>query len=345
MRIAIVNDVALAVEAMRRIVLSTGDHLLAWTARDGAEALDLCTRDRPDLILMDLFMPKLDGVEATRRIMARTPCAIVVVTADVHRHASKVFEAMRVGALDAVNTPVLARSGARTGATPLLAKIETMRRLVGTARANAPSALSPHPRGQPARHCPPLIGIGASAGGPTALATVLGSLPANLPAAVVIVQHVDAEFAPSLAKWLGGRTPLRVRLAREGDHPEPGTALLAGQNRHLVLTSPTRLAYAEQPAECAYRPSVDLFFQSANRFWRGDVIGVVLSGMGRDGAVGLRVLRANGHHTIAQDRPSSTAYGMPRAAAELHAAAEILALDRIGRRLGNLVTQKVKAHG
>lgn len=345
MRIAIVNDVALAIEAMRRIVLSTEEYRLAWIARDGAEALDFCTRDRPDLILMDLFMPRLDGVEATRRIMARTPCAIIVVTADVKHHASKVFEAMGAGALDAVNTPGLAGSGPRTGAAPLLTKIQTIRKLVGAAPPNGPSALPPHLRNRAVRHYTPLIGLGASAGGPTALATVLGSLPANLPAAVVIVQHVDAEFAPGLAKWLGGRTPLRVRLAREGDRPEPGTALLAGQDCHLVLTSSTRLAYAEQPADCAYRPSVDLLFRSANRFWRGDVIGVVLSGMGRDGAEGLSVLRANGHHTIAQDRPSSAAYGMPGAAAELHAAAEVLALAKIGPRLRDLVTQKVKAHG
>jgi two-component system response regulator WspF len=345
MRIAIVNDVALAIDALRRIVLSTKEHHLAWIARDGAEALDLCTRDTPDLILMDLFMPKLDGVEATRRIMARAPCAIVIVTADVKHHASKVFEAMGVGALDAVNTPVLECPGTRTGAAPLLAKIETMRRLVGTTRTNAPSAMPPHPRGQPAHHSPPLIGLGASAGGPTALATVLSRLPADFPAAVVIVQHMDAKFAPGLADWLGGRTPLRVRLACEGERPETGTALLAGQNCHLVLTSPTRLAYIEQPADCAYRPSVNLLFQSASRVWRGDVIGVVLSGMGRDGAEGLRALRASGHHTIAQDCPSSTAYGMPRAAAELHAAAEILALDKIGPRLRNIVTQKVQAHG
>jgi two-component system response regulator WspF len=174
---------------------------------------------------------------------------------------------------------------------------------------------------------------------------VLAHLPADFPAAVVVVQHVDAQFASGLADWLDGQTRLPVRLAREGDRPEPGTVLLAGQDRHLVFAGPTRLAYASQPADCAYRPSVDLFFKSANRFWPGDVIGVVLSGMGRDGAEGLRALRADGHHTIAQDRLSSTAYGMPGAAAELQAASEILALDKIGPRLRNIVSQQVTAHG
>ena len=131
MRIALVNDVVTALEAMRRVVFSTREHRLAWIAHDGAEALELCACDTPDLILMDLIMPRMNGVESTRRIMARTPCAIVVVTADVTHHASKVFEAMGAGALDAVNTPVLECPGAHRSAQALLAKIETIRKLIG----------------------------------------------------------------------------------------------------------------------------------------------------------------------------------------------------------------------
>src|SRR2546425_4903814 len=131
MRIAIVNDVLLAVEALRRVVASARSHQLAWIARDGLEAVERCAGDTPDLILMDLIMPKLDGVEATRRIMATTPCAIVVVTASVEDNSSRVFEAMGAGALDAVNTPVLEQPGAPDGAGALLAKIETIRRLIG----------------------------------------------------------------------------------------------------------------------------------------------------------------------------------------------------------------------
>jgi two-component system response regulator WspF len=345
MRIALVNDVVTAVEAMRRVVLSTREHRLAWIAHDGAEALDLCARDTPDLILMDLIMPRMDGVESTRRIMARTPCAIVVVTADVNDHSSRVFEAMGAGALDAVNTPVLEHPDARGSAQDLLAKIETIRKLIGTDRVRSQSALSSPGARQPEHLRDQLIGIGASAGGPTALAKVLAHLPGDFPAPVVIVQHVDAQFTAGLANWLGGHTALRVRLAHDGDRPEAGTALLAGQDDHLLFASPVRLAYTCQPLDCAYRPSVDLFFKSANRFWPSDVIGVVLTGMGRDGAEGLRVLHSNGHHTIAQDHPSSAAYGMPGAAAELHAASEILALDKIGPRLRNIVAQRLRVHG
>src|SRR5437667_1691200 len=134
MRIAIVNDLLMAVEAMRRVIVKAGRDQVAWIARDGAEAVSRCAEDRPDLILMDLIMPKMDGVEATRRIMATTPCAIVAVTASVEDNSSKVFEAMGAGALDAVNTPVLENPGTGEGGNALLAKIETIRRLLGGGR-------------------------------------------------------------------------------------------------------------------------------------------------------------------------------------------------------------------
>src|SRR4051794_38304977 len=169
MRIAIVNDVFMAVEAVRRVIAGGSGHELAWIALNGEEAVARCAADTPDLILMDLVMPKMDGVEATRRIMASTPCAIVVVTASVDDNSSKVFEAMGAGALDAVNTPVMETPGVGDGAGALLGKIETIRKLIGSpgpARATAREeavAQSSEPSG-----C--LVAIGASAGGPAAVA-------------------------------------------------------------------------------------------------------------------------------------------------------------------------------
>ena len=343
MRIAIVNDLVMAVEAMRRVLAGSPEHHLAWVAQNGREAVEHCARDTPDLVLMDLIMPNLDGVEATRQIMAQNPCAIVVVTASVNDHSSKVFEAMGAGALDAVNTPILTDSspaGAGTaGADALLRKIETIRKLLGAGSSKKTAGKAPvvfHPPPQPE----PLVAIGASAGGPAALAKILAPLPPNFPAAVIVIQHVDEQFAPGLADWLGYQTQLSVRLAQDDDRPKPGTVLMAGQDNHLVFVSPTRLGYVRQPLDCSYRPSVDVFFKSVARFWPGDAIGVVLTGMGRDGAEGLKLLHSMGHRTIVQNQASSAVYGMPKAAAELNAASEILPLDRIGPRLATLMLRK-----
>jgi two-component system, chemotaxis family, response regulator WspF len=342
-RIAIVNDLMMAVEAMRRVLAGHSDHQLAWVARDGREAVECCARDTPDLVLMDLIMPNLDGVEATRQIMAKNPCAIVVVTASVNDHSAKVFEAMGAGALDAVNTPILAGacpSGAETsGADALSRKIETISRLLGAGSLKRTVVAPPvvfHPPPQP----DPLVAIGASAGGPAALARILAPLPPNFPAAIIVIQHVDEQFAPGLADWLGYQTQLSVRLAQDDDRPKPGTVLMAGQDSHLVFVSPTRLGYVRQPLDCSYRPSVDVFFKSVARFWPGGAVGVLLTGMGRDGAEGLKLLHSMGHRTIVQNQASSAVYGMPKAAAELHAASEILPLDRIGSRLATLMLRK-----
>lgn len=340
MRIAIVNDLFMAVEAMRRVLASATGHRIAWIARDGLEAVERCAQDRPDLILMDLIMPRMDGIEATRRIMAKTPCAIVVVTASIEESTSRVFEAMGAGALDAVNTPVLSEPGSLAGAKALLHKIDIISRLIGPTpgvRRDLPALTTVRP---PKRLPSCLVAIGASAGGPSALAKVLGALPARFPAAVVIVQHVDEQFAPSLANWLQSQTALPVRLAEFADRPQTGTVYLAAKADHLVLTEHGQLGYTPLPDDCWYRPSVDVFFKSVARHWHDSAVGVLLTGMGRDGAEGLKALRDRGCLTISQDASSCAVYGMPKAAAELDAASEILTLDKIGPRLTNMFAQR-----
>lgn len=330
MNIAIVNDLPSAVEALRRALALRPGYRLLWVASDGIEAVERCAREPPDLVLMDLVMPRMDGVEATRRIMASTPCAILIVTVDVGAQSTRVFEAMGHGALDAVDTPQLGLGDGRAGAAPLLAKIDLLGKLIAD-------------RGHPERNglvVPPpgelLLAIGASAGGPAALAHILAVLPPDLDAATVVVQHVDRQFAPGMAQWLNQGSRLPVRVAAENDAPQRGVVLLAATNDHLVLKSAQRLGYTREPLSNVYRPSVDVFFQSVCRLWRGPAIGVLLTGMGRDGALGLKALRNRGCHTIAQDEGSSAVYGMPKAAVKLQAAVEVLPLERIASRLAAL---------
>jgi two-component system, chemotaxis family, response regulator WspF len=184
MRIAIVNDMMMAVETLRRVVMTVKDYQVAWIAHDGAEAVSKCAQDTPDMILMDLIMPIMDGVEATRQIMKNSPCAIVVVTASVEKNASQVFEAMGYGALDAVSTPVLGASGNPQAAQAMLAKIVTIGKLIGKSNTNSKSRIlteTPKSVFSPlASRVPPLVVIGSSTGGPNALAKILSRLPASL---------------------------------------------------------------------------------------------------------------------------------------------------------------------
>lgn len=327
MRIAIVNDSRIAVEAMRRVLAASPQHEIAWVACDGAEALAQCARDTPDLVLMDIFMPVMDGVETTRRIMQDSPCAVVVVTTDVQHSSAKVFDAMSVGALDAVNTPAWEHVHGEA-AQSLLRKVDNIARLIGAASRNPrraePSAVVRRP---------PLVAIGASTGGPNALATILSRLPADLPAAVVIIQHVDAQFAANLASWLAKQCVLPVRLAGEGDTPMVGTVLLAATNDHLVLRADGTLHYTPNPADYPYRPSVDVFFDSLVEFGSRRSVAALLTGMGRDGAKGLRRLKKASWHTLAQDQASCAVYGMPKAAAELDATVEILTPEGIAEAI------------
>lgn len=335
MNIGIVNDLPLAVEAMRRAIALRAGHRVLWVAIDGAQAVDFCIAQPPDIVLMDLIMPKFDGVEATRRIMARAPCAILVVTSSVGANAWRVYEAMGAGALDAVDTPTLGDGGLGDASQPLLAKIDQIGRLLEN-----PLAYRQRPGTSLRRGRVPLVAIGASAGGPTALATVLGKLPADFGAAIVIVQHVDKAFAHGMAQWLDGQTALTVRIGLAGDQPQPGEAILAATNDHLQLTRAGSLDYTREPADLPYRPSVDVFFHSMVEHWQGDAVGVLLTGMGRDGAIGLKAMRAKGYHTIAQDEATSAVYGMPKAAAALDAARLILPLGSISDELAAVVKRR-----
>jgi two-component system response regulator WspF len=327
-RIGIVNDVMLATAALRRVVAATPGCTVAWTAANGAEAVDKAAADPVDLILMDLIMPVMDGVEATRRIMQGSPCAILIVTSTVTGHLDMVYDAMSLGALDAIQTPSLGLSGAIDGARPLQDKIAIVTKLLrpagrATANGTAQAALPEEP---------PLIAIGSSTGGPQAVSEIIQAFPAALPAAVVIVQHVDEHFAAGLAEWLTRRCSRPVRPAREGDRLTAGQIVIAAGPDHLVIGAGGRLTYTAEPRDSSYKPSVDAFFQSAARRRGLKGCGVLLTGMGRDGADGLLAMRKAGFHTIAQDRQTSVVWGMPKAAAEIGAAIDVLPISAIGPR-------------
>jgi two-component system response regulator WspF len=329
MRIAIVNDLALAREVLRRVVQSVPGYTVAWYAEDGEVAVRKATADRPDAILMDLVMPRVDGAEATRRIMRETPCPVLVVTATVPGNFDLVFRAMGAGALDAVETPTMGGGGAIANAEPLLARL---RKLEAALRGDQGSAVHPAlpPDTSPSVDLPRLVAIGVSTGGPAALPVVLEALPRDFPAAVLIAQHLEADYIPGLAARLAAACPLPVRTAVEGDIPRPGVVYLAETNDHMELGQRLRLGYTAIPRTAPYRPSVDVLFASLATHSPRPGVGVLLTGMGTDGADGLLRLRAAEWHTIAQDEATSVVHGMPKAAIEKRAAIEVLPLDQIG---------------
>ena len=345
MRIGIVNDSLMAREALRRAVASAVTHQVAWLACDGKEAIQKAATDLPDLILMDLIMPGVDGVEATRQIMEKSPCPILVVTATVSGHLGRVYEAMGLGALDAVDTPSLGPTDSMAGASLLLQKIATIGKLVGRgprlpvdpAVVAGPTVAAAGDRRSVSWN---LVVLGASTGGPAAIGNVLSDLPDSPDASIVIIQHVDVAFAPGLARWLGDRTGRRIELAAAGDRPLPGRAYLAATNDHLVLDQSCQFRYVAEPIANHYRPSVDVFLTSVIRHWPEPGAAAVLTGMGRDGAAGLLALRQSGWLTIAQDEATSVVYGMPRAAAEVGAAGAILPIHEIGGAIAERVRDR-----
>lgn len=331
MRIAIVNDTVTIVESLQRAIATVPDYHIAWVATDGAQAIKKCIADLPDLILMDIILPQLDGAQITQEIMKQCPCAILMVTNSLKRDSSKIFEAMGYGALDVVNLPMLGTHQEQETTEILLNKIAMIGTLTGVDKKRRRHSSDFQPLFS--NSIPLLVVIGASTGGPKAIASILSNLPANFPAAIVIIQHLERQFAPSFVQWLDNQTLLTVLLATDGNRPEIGKVLLAGTNDHLLLRPNLTLTYTKEPQNYPYRPSVDVFFKSVAQHWNRKGIAILLTGMGKDGAQGLNQLRSKGWHTIAQDQLSSVIYGMPKAAVELDAAIQVLPLEAIAPAL------------
>ncbi|MCZ2341567.1 MAG: chemotaxis-specific protein-glutamate methyltransferase CheB [Bacteroidales bacterium] len=342
MRIAIVNDLALARTVLKRVVESVPGYRVAWEAVNGADAVTQAAADRPDVLLMDLIMPVLDGAGATRQIMRQSPCPILVVTASVGANHAQVYEALGAGGLDVVRTPTLGPSGTIVGAEPLLARLAKLALRHGPQSALTPMTprARPLPRGSAAR-APSLLAIGASTGGPDALASVLAGLGSSCTTPVIIVQHIGEDYAQGLADWLTRRTGRTILVPTANTTLEPGRVYLAGGDDHLRIDQTQSLQYDREPAHYSYRPSIDVLFASLARYWKGTGVAVLLTGMGNDGARGLLQLKSLGWLTIAQDEATSVVYGMPKAAAELQACTEILPLAQIGPRCGEWLQNSI----
>jgi two-component system response regulator WspF len=322
------------------VLTNVPEHEVVWVAKNGLEAVEHCKELTPDLILMDLLMPVMNGVNATRRIMQATPCPILIVTSTVTGNSAKVFEAMSAGALDAVATPVIGKKGETSKGEELLTKIHRIGKLTGSMHKKSGLGTKIVAKPKVQIEGVDLIVMGSSTGGPKILIELLSNFPKDFPAAFIIIQHMDEQFTPGLVEWIDSQIKMPVHVAREGSMPEPGKVLMACTDDHLVMTSKLTLSYTQEPKDNFYHPSVDVFFFSVAQYWPGNGIAALLTGMGRDGAEGLLALHNRNWYTIAQDRDSSIVYGMPKAAAEMGAATDILPASKIGKAINDFLLVK-----
>lgn len=338
-RVFLVDDSALACRVLRRMLArDPGIHVIG-EARNGVEALRRIPLLDPHVVLMDMMMPALDGLATTRELMATSARPILIVSDLVGREADLNFRALSAGALDLVRKPTAADREDAAIVDELHRKIRILARVPVVTRrwartpTPAPSAeAGPRDRATAPNGHGSLVVIGASTGGPIALQQVLQGI--GVPSCpIMIVQHMAEGFTQGLAGWLSTACAVPVLLARQGTVPEPGFVYLAPERAHLSLEH-GRLRLREERVRRGHCPSVDVLFESvAASELAPRTIGVLLTGMGSDGARGLAALKAAGAWTIAQDEASSVVYGMPKAAAELGGASEVLALRAIGPRI------------
>lgn len=322
------------------------------TARNGEEALEFVKLRKPDIITMDLHMPKMDGFDATRRIMETDPTPIVVVTgSSTVQEVATAFRAIEAGALAVVERPKgVGHPDHEESARKLnqmlkvMAAVKVVRRwrsLKRQASASIPLTSQETELARP--DDVKLVAIGASTGGPVALRTILGGLPTDFPVPVLIVQHMAAGFLPGFVEWLSQTSRLPVHVAENGDYAVAGHAYVAPDGFQMQVGPGAAVILTRDDPENGVRPSASCLFRSVARAYGQNAVGVLLTGMGSDGAEELKLMREKGAVTIAQDQETSVVHGMPGEAIKLDAAAYVLPLEKIAGALTNLVKKLKKS--
>lgn len=348
-RVLVVDDSAVVRKVLSQELSRLPDIEVVATATDPYVARELIAVHDPDVITLDLEMPRMDGLSFLDRLMRAYPIPVVVVSSLTPENSETALRALALGAVEVVpkpgsqfSVPDVAVHLARAIRTASTARVQPLTAPPDAGAASLVPAMRKGRVGRTLSTTTRVVAIGASTGGTRAVETVLRALPPDAPGMVIVI-HMPAGFTRSFAERLDAHLPLRVREAREGDPVAAGQALVAPGGRHLVLRR-TGAHYVvhlkDGPPVHHQRPAVDVLFRSVARHAGGNAVGVLLTGMGADGARGLLEMREAGAHTIAEDESTCIVYGMPRAAVEMGAAAEVLPLPAVGEAILHAVGRR-----
>ncbi len=348
-RLLLVDDSRLVRTVLRDLLEADPELEVVAEAENGLEAVERCEALRPDVVIMDVQMPVMGGLEAVERIMARCPTPVIILSATVNPgEVQSAFRAVRAGAFEALPKPdaSAAPDTYATVAEDLRSRIKLYARVArrrGWA-SGVPAARRPA-RGSPISVRPDrLLALAASTGGPRTVQRLLHDLPRPFPCPLVLVQHISLGFTRGFAGWLERETGHSIRVVEGPVHMEPGTVYLAADGTHLGVRA-GRAVPREGPPVNACRPSADVLFESVAREYGPRAVGVVLTGMGRDGAQGALALRRAGGKVLVQDEESSVIYGMPKAAIDVGAATRVVGLDDMAREILEALDRDPKPAG
>lgn len=351
-KVLVVEDSAVVRDLLVHILSSAPGINVVGTASSGEDALEANRRTQPDVITMDIHLPQMDGFDTTRRIMETQPAPIVIVSGRPNlKEVATTFQALEAGALAVVETPPgVGNSEHHTAAAELvrtvklMSEIKVVRRWVRPPQKTGVRIYPTSKRLELKRQADDIkiVAIGASTGGPIAIQTILSSLPRVFPAALLVVQHMTRGFTPGFVEWLNGSCALPVRIARDGERICSGQVYVAPDDAHMKVSPGKTILLTKDELENGLRPSVSQLFRSIATVYGRNAIGILLTGMGKDGSQELKLMKEKGAITIAQDRESSVVHGMPGEAIKLEAATYELSPDKIAAALTSLLNEEVR---
>ncbi len=340
-RVLVVDDSPLMCKLLTTVMNADPQILVVAVANNGKEAVDLVPSLRPDIVTMDMDMPVMDGAEATKQIMAYHPTPILIVSSSVFKLGmEKVFKAISYGALDVIDKSEIEFIGDKNSGEALVAKIKFLTRV----RVTDPSLMKFRPERSVAdlkaskkKASDEIVAIVASTGGPQALLKILQRLPEDFPCGIVIVQHITTGFLSGLVDWLAKECRIRVKIGEDSEEIRPGIAYIAPDNFHMKVKEGGKLSLSDEPANNGHKPSGDVLLESVAKIYGKRSVAAILTGMGRDGAMGMKAVKQSLGMTIAQNEKSCVVFGMPNAAIEMKAIDKVLPLEKIAEEIAFIV--------